>query len=412
LVDVLDVVVGRQSIFARNRALYGYELLFRPLQAGLDGQEPLTGDLMTSTVLFSAVGIGLNRLIGDRFVFCNADRGLLTGSVPVNLPPEQTVIEVLETVVPDDDVIRGCRRLSDQGFRLALDDFTWFDGAERLLEIADIVKLDLRITPIAELADLMPRLRSFGVELLAEKVESEQELQACLDLGFEYLQGYALARPNVIPGKILGPSKIGKLRMASVLLTGHFEIDELEHTISTDPGLTYQLLQMVGAGGLAGTRRRVRDVREALVMAGLRRIQNWAALLTMTEAGDTSAEDVTTALTRARMAELLAPRINPRQAGLAFTAGMLSAVDVLLGVPVEDLVESLSLDAELHQAAFGQSTPIGRLVRDVIDHLCAHPDPPRRSGLSEQDLEVAAMRALTWAVDLVHNLNDQRRIAS
>jgi EAL and modified HD-GYP domain-containing signal transduction protein len=407
-ITALDVVVGRQSIFDRDHHVYGYELLFRPL----DGGAPigsLSGDLMTSTVLYSATGIGLDRLIGDRFVFCNADRGLLTGAVPITLPPEQTVVEVLESVTPDEAVINGCRRLVEQGFRLALDDFVWFDGAEALLELAHIVKVDLRITPADELAALMDRLRPYNLKLVAEKVETDEEYQLCLDLGFHYFQGYALARPVVLPGRTLSSSQLGRLRMASALLGRDFEVCELEAIISTEPGLTYQLLQMAGAGGLAGTRRRIRNVRDAFVMVGTRRLQNWIALLSMIDRGSTATEDVTSALTRAKMSELLAAQVAPSDSGLAFTAGMLSAIDVLMGVPSEQVLQTLSLAEELNDAAFTDRTPVGRLVRDVIDHLSAHPAPLRRTGLSEQDFDLAAIRALTWALEVMDGISDALR---
>lgn len=403
-ITALDVVVGRQSIFDRDRAVYGYELLFRPIDASASATGPLSGDLMTSMVLFSATGIGLHRLIGNRFAFCNADRGLLTGAVPISLPPEQTVIEVLETVVPDAAIIEGCERLVAQGFRLALDDFVWFDGVERLLGLADIVKVDLTIVAPQDLPGLVQRLRQYDVKLVAEKVESEEEMLRCLDLGFDYFQGYALARPVILPGKTLGSSELGRLRMASALLGRDFEVDELEAIVATEPGMMLQLLQMAGAGGLAGTRRRVRNVREAFVMIGSQRLQNWIALLVMVDRRVTSTDDFTTALTRAKMSEVLALQLETGRSSLAFTAGMLSAIDVLMGIPTEQILSTLSLDDELQDAAFGEQSTTGRLVRDVIDHLSAKPKPSCRSGFTDQELDLAAIHALNWALDVVDGL--------
>lgn len=206
---MIDLVVARQAIFDRAGAIYAYELLFRSV--GTDSPQ-VDGDVMTGTVLFSSMNIGIQRLVGPKFIFCNADRGLLVGDVPITLPPQKTVIEVLETVLPDEEVLLGCRRLIRAGYRLALDDFQWFDGAESLLELASLVKIDLRLTSVAELPDLIARCRAFGVELVAEKIETEGELQACLDLGFDYFQGYALSRPRLVPDPIdqgrAGPDRL------------------------------------------------------------------------------------------------------------------------------------------------------------------------------------------------------------
>ena len=306
--------------------------------------------------------------------------------------------------VPDAAIIEGCKRLVAQGFRLALDDFVWFDGVERLLELADIVKVDLTIVAAQDLPGLVQRLRQYDVRLVAEKIESEEEMLRCLDLGFDYFQGYALARPVILPGKTLGSSDLGRLRMAEALLGRDFEVDELEAIVATEPGMLLQLLQMAGAGGLAGTRRRVRNVREAFVLIGSQRLQSWIALLVMVDRRVTSTDDITTALTRAKMSEVLALQLEAGRSSLAFTAGMLSAIDVLMGMPTEHILTTLSLDDELQDAAFGEQSATGRLVRDVIDHLSAKPNPSCRSGFTDQELDLAAIHALNWALDVVDGL--------
>jgi EAL and modified HD-GYP domain-containing signal transduction protein len=209
-VAAFDVVVARQAIFDRAGGVYGYELLFRPNQGGTDAGVGLDGDVMTSTVLSSTVSIGIERLVGSGYIFCNAGRGLLTGSAPVALPPARTVLEVLETVAVDEEVIAGCRRLVGLGFRLALDDFTWRHGAERLLELADIVKIDLRLVPPERLPALVARCRRYGVALVAEKIETTHEYTRSLALGFEYFQGYALERPRTVPGPAIDASGPGR----------------------------------------------------------------------------------------------------------------------------------------------------------------------------------------------------------
>jgi c-di-GMP-related signal transduction protein len=399
----VDVVVARQAIFDRDLGIYGYELLYRTVDGGNTAGVTVDSDRMTSAVLFNSVSIGIERLVGNGMVFINASRGLLTGSIPMTLPPERTVVEILESVSPDDEVIAGCRRLKTAGFTLALDDFTWFDGAERLLELASIVKLDLRLTPLADVPALAERCRAFDVALLAEKIETPTELQKCLELGFDYYQGYALGRPALVPSRTLDSSSMGRLRIAASLVGEDFNVDRLASIIRTEPAISYQLLQLAGLGARNGTRRKVRTLREAIVLVGTRRIQNWIALLMLTSTGAPSTEDVTISLTRARMSEILARPLGKREAEIAFTAGMLSAFDLLLGLPIEALLPGLSLDAELLDAAFGYTTAIGRIVRDVVDHQNARTGV-RLSGHPEVDLDLASIQALTWALEAVGEL--------
>jgi EAL and modified HD-GYP domain-containing signal transduction protein len=218
-VVALDVVVGRQPIFDGELSVFGYELLFRTLSGPTAAEAAgALGDQMTADVIFNSVSIGVDRLVGNKKLFCNASRGVLTGVVPVLLPPDQTVIEVVKTVVPHEDVLAGCRRLRKEGFALAIDDVRRCADVERFMELASIVKVDIQVTDPEELPALVEQCRRYDVSLVAEKVESTDELERCRALGFDYFQGYLLARPSEVPGRALDPGRVAQLRLAAHLL--------------------------------------------------------------------------------------------------------------------------------------------------------------------------------------------------
>ncbi len=395
---VLDIVVGRQPVFDRDLTVVGYELLFRPVEGGPAAE--LDGDLMTTAVLFSSVGIGVNRLVGDKTIFCNADRGLLTGSVPVVLTPERTVFEVVESVALDDEVVDGCHRLVEQGFMLALDHFRWTDHVEPLLEMASLAKIDLHLVDLGRLPELMQRCRRFELSLVAERIETAEQLNYCKELGFDYFQGYVLSRPRLVPGRTLDTSSVARLQLAAQLVSSECSAAQLEEIIRAEPAMAYQLLQMAGVGADHGFRRRVQTLREALVIVGWRQLQSWIGFLLLTNRGETSEEEVVTALSRARMAELLALEISPHLSGLAFAAGLLSSFDLLLGMRLEDVLISLPLDAELHDAVLAKDTEVGRIVGDVIDCQLGSPDKAVRAGIGEHVLHRSSIKALGWALDV------------
>src|SRR5580700_9124796 len=117
----MEVYLGRQPILDRGWKVAGYELLFRSSQANFCD---LSDDVMaTSQVIVNAVlGVGLDRLLGGKPAFINFDRTLLLGDWTTLLPPEKSVIEILERVSPDQEVLAACQRLRQQGYALALDD--------------------------------------------------------------------------------------------------------------------------------------------------------------------------------------------------------------------------------------------------------------------------------------------------
>jgi EAL and modified HD-GYP domain-containing signal transduction protein len=391
-----QVVVGRQGIYDAVGSVVGYELLFR----GVAGSSAsVTGDQMTAEVLFSAVALGFDHLVSDRDAFCNADRGVLIGDIPLNLPPERTVVEVLETVRLDRDVLDGCRMLAQEGYRLALDDFVWRPGSEELLPLASIVKIDMLETGGRELTELIERCRNYDVQLLAEKVEDPDQLGELRGLGFDLFQGYALERPALIAGRSMEPGVVARLRMAAALLTGDPEMDEVEEIVRTDPVLALQLIQVASVGRPGETRRQISSLRQALVLMGSRRVRNWAALLLSRSRTRTSVgHDFISTLILARACELLVTQVDAYRGHVGFAAGMLSAMPEELQVSPEDLCQTVSLSQELVDAAFRAEGPIGRIVRDAREFHHGSARMIRRSQLSTEDLHTAFAKAVAWAV--------------
>ncbi|MEO7127140.1 MAG: EAL domain-containing protein [Nakamurella sp.] len=414
-------VVGRQPIVGRDRDIVGYELLFRALETSTSAQQELPegtsddiraiaadGDAMSADVILNTVSIGFERVIGSKLAFCNADRGVLSGRVKIALPPSRTVVEVLEGVAIDDEIITGCRYLRKSGFRLAADDFRWFDGAERLLELMDIVKIDLRLTPQDEIEDLMNLCRPFGVQFVAEKVETDEELDHCMGLGFDLFQGYLLGRPNTISSPALGPTRHGVLQLAGALLARDTTFDGLERILRAEPALAYRLLQLAAIGRLGETKREVRSIREALILVGLTRIRGWLPALLLRPAGRSVDSALPTVLSRARMAELLAQQLYPPQSGFAFTAGMLSAFDLLIGISHAELVEALEVPRDLREAAFGGTSGVGRLISAVTAYQLEGKVPADLPGITAADLDLAAARAFSWAVRMTDGIDSSK----
>ncbi len=414
---ITTAVVGRQPIIDRTHRIIGYELLFRPLLTSTTADDPSAppapdGDHMTVGVFFSALGIGLERLTGGKEIFCNLDRGVLTGRLPMTLPRRNTIVEVLESVAFDDEVAAGCRRLRASGYRLAADDFRWRDDAEELLGQVDIVKIDIQATPAEEVADLVRRCRPYGVRLLAEKVEDGEELFRCCELGFDLFQGYYLGRPQTVSSPALNPAQHHVLQLAGVVLRPTTDFGEIERIVRTDPALSYQLIQLASLGRFGETRREVRSIREALVLMGEQRLRGWVPALMLRPAGPAIDTHLVTVLARARTVELLAARSDELDSAAGFTAGMLSAFDLLLNIPRERLADTLEIPPSLRADAFGHDTPLARLIAEVIDRehgsFDAAADEPDTADLATADLtfnEVAA-EAFGWAVEAATTIDE------
>ena len=141
----MDLFVARQPIFDRRRNVVAYELLFRSgLQNAFGQNDPNRASVqMMDTTLF---GFGLDSLVGDKKAYFNASRDVLVKEHWAVLPVGRSVIEVLETIVPDAEVAAACADIKKAGYQLALDDFVFRPEYELLLPVTDMVKVDFLAT--------------------------------------------------------------------------------------------------------------------------------------------------------------------------------------------------------------------------------------------------------------------------
>lgn len=185
------VLLGRQAIFDRTETLFGYELLYRSLRRGapVDRWSAVEQDRATRDVVASALWCGLDALAGELPAFINATRSLLVGQMRLPSLPTQIGIEVVESVVVDDAVLAGVRRLRDRGHLIAIDDFSGHPNQVPLLPYADIVKIDLRDL-VSQGPALLDLAVSHGARTVVERVETPDAFAWCRGLGFDLFQGH------------------------------------------------------------------------------------------------------------------------------------------------------------------------------------------------------------------------------
>ena len=232
--------------------------------------------------------------------------------------------------------------------------------------------------------------------LVAEHIETADDLRLCTDLGFDLFQGYHLLRPETLTTTTLSPSAVSALEVLSLLVDPDLSIEALEQVVYHDAALAVRVLQAANAAA-SGARRRFSSVREALVMLGTQRLKSWVMLMVAADVGGPDTARLTDAVIRARTCELLAPGDGLRP-DVAFTTGLVSRLDVVLGIPFDVVLERLGLAGELREALVTRSGPLGALLRIVEDYLegaagCGD-EPSRR-------MAEAHVRAIAWATGTI-----------
>jgi len=351
----MDVLVARQAIFDRDRRVYGYELLFRS-HGGRNEFDGTEGGLATKQVLAnSLLVIGLDNLVGSKKAFVNFGRGPLLQGWHASLPRGSTVVEVLETVEPDAEILEACRKLREEGYQIALDDFVYRPGLECLLEVADLVKIEIQSVSRAEQTLLVRSFKARGLQVLAEKVESPEEFEWARQAGYDYFQGYFFARPVIVRGRQIPAAKIHCLRLLQEAQRADLDFERLEVLILEDVSLSYQLLRYVNSP-LFALNSSIRSIRQALMYFGETELRKWIALATLSRtAEDKPSELIRHSLVRARFCESVARMAQKGLEQSAFLTGLFSLLDALIDRPLEEALSEMCLAPEIAAVLSGRA---------------------------------------------------------
>lgn len=397
--------VARQPIMDRRGSVHAYELLFRAgAEAGYRGD----GDLATRTMLDNTVLFGLDQLTGGLPAFVNCTREALTEELVQVLPPELTVLEILETVEPTAELIAACARLKSFGFRLALDDFVWKPEFEPLIELADYIKVDVLLSGPAERAALLERLKGVNVTLLAEKVETQEEYKQACQEGFTLFQGYYFCRPLLMENRKVPANRLWQLEILQMMRSDWLDLRALTSLVKRDPSLTYRLLRLVNSPMYA-IRQEVSSIRSALFAVGEDTFRRIATLAITTDLnGNQPLEILRMAFVRGRFCELAAGLCG-LDATEQYLLGMLSLLPAMLRMPMAEVTPALPLRKEIRQAlesaANAERSLLGWLEFHEQGDWTACGRAAKAAGLNEAVLLRIYAEAVLWAEDslrLVH----------
>ena len=355
------VVVARQPIFDAGWDVIAYELLYRPLP---DAAGPVGPEAMTAGVLASAFSeLGLDLLVGDRPAHVNVTREFLLDVRPLPLDPQRTVLELVEDQKVDGKLLDALSEAVEQGFTLALDDFKHAPKMDPLLDLASIVKLDVRALTPKQLESEVRKLSTRNLTLVAEKVETAEEYELCRELDFDAYQGYFFALPELSRTPGTPTRELGTL-CALASTDEDTTLEELEEIVRRDAGLSHKLLRYANSAHVSPLRP-ITSLRHALTMIGATAIRRWALLLALSGLKDAPHALLDTAMVRARMSELLAPQMAAAP-DRAFTAGLFSLLDAMTGRRMDELVAELQFDDRLAEAMLKREGPEGVVLQATL----------------------------------------------
>jgi len=361
--NLSNIYIGRQPIFDRDMRIIAYELLYRDSsknQATINCQNTST----TTVILNLITEFGFTTATGNKTAFVNLSKDFLTGMLPIYLPADKVVLEILEDTIVDDALIAGLQQLKKQGFTLALDDFIYSSEWEPILPLVDYIKVEIPALNRDEIKQHVSRLKKYNVKLLAEKIESEEEYNFLHTCGFDLFQGYFLERPEVIKGKGIASNKLSILLLLAKLSNENITVDDLVKSISSDVSLCYKMLRHLNSAYYS-LERKIESIHEAVTYVGIKKLKYWATLIALSNINNKPDDYMQLTMVRAYMCEQIAIRNGTQDTQPFFAVGLLSTLNTLLALPMQQILESLPLSGDMQNALLHYQGATGKVLECV-----------------------------------------------
>ncbi len=343
-----SVFVARQPIFDLFGTACGYELLFR--NSG-ESVAAVINNPSLATVCVATCGFVFSQddFESAKKLFINFTDDLIVQKAPKALPPSYTVIELLENSSLTDEVFSALVELKQLGYTIAIDDYTGADEFEQFIEIADIVKVDVLDQSFEQVEAIARKLGSKKVQLLAEKVETNEEFLKLKELGFTLFQGFYFSKPEMIEGRKISTAESSRLCVLNEIQRPDLDIESVLSIIRKDVTLSYRLLRFLNSAAFNFSVE-ITSLSQAARLIGEKRLKHWLRLAVISDIGSSlySEELCNIAITRAvffeALAELQVASTKKREEMYMF--GLFSMLDALLNISMSEVVKYLPLNNE------------------------------------------------------------------
>ena len=399
-----QVFIGRQPIVDAQQKIVGYELLFRSNSE--DNAAHFADDFSAGAqVLINTLSnMGTEWLMGDKLAFLNVTETMLTSEFMELLPAKRIVLEIQGDINPSPALIERLQGLQTLGFAFALHLAQISSDNETLIKLASYVKVDLLSTPLDKLGDIAAKLQPYNLKIIAEKVETLAAYKRCKECKFDFFQGYYFAHPEILTAKVINPSQAMVLDILNKV-RNNADIAEIERGFKRDVALSFKLLRYINSVGF-GLSCEIQSIRHALSILGYQQLYRWLTLLIVTSnEGATPPALMKTAITRGRLTELLGQdMVDRNERDNLFIVGIFSLLDAMLEMPMEKVLDKLTLPENIADALLMREGIYGPFLS--LAEACESADIRRINELATAltiepaKVNEAHLQALAWVEDL------------
>ena len=365
-----NTYIARQAILDYQSNTFGYELLFRDSP---DNKFPeIDQDIATSKLIIQThLQDDISKISMGKMAFINFTEKCLVNKYPLMFDKHSIVIELVGQKAPTSRSIKIIKYYFDKGYQIALSEYDVQEHWDVLLPYLTMVKVDIEKINPKRLRTIKAKTKALNVKLVAEKVETRYQLQALAEVGFNYFQGYFYQIPEIIKGQTLSPIKAQMLHLVSESYKTPFNFDTIAYIIGQDVNLSIGLLKMVNNFAF-GAIIEITSLKQAATYLGEEKLKQFISILALSKLSTDIPDEISKqVLITAKFMVSLASHSNTFKEikDFAFITGLLSEVDVMLKMPIIDVMKSMPLAKPIEQALIEHSGLLGDLLKLTSDYM-------------------------------------------
>jgi len=366
--------IARQAILDRHSKTIGYELLFRDSPENKFPE--IDQDIASSKLIIQ------NHLQGDiktislgKLAFINFTEKCLINKYPLMFDRQSIVIELVGHTSPTQRLVKIVKYYADKGYRIALTEYDLSEEWDVLFPYLSIIKVDIETTNPKRLQPVIQRIKPFNIKLAAEKVETNFQLQALTEVGFNFYQGFFYHEPEIVEGQTLAPIKTQMLNLISETFNTPLNFDAIASIISHDVNLTVGLLKMVN-NVATSTRVEITSLKQATAYLGEDKLKQFVTILALSKLTTDKTDEVSkqALITAKLMTSIASMNAFKEISDFAFITGLLSAIEVVLSMPIDEIVKTMPLASPIEDALVNHDGLLGKLLELTTNYITGTDD--------------------------------------
>lgn len=361
--------IARQAILDRNHQTVGYELLFR--DSPNNKFPEIDQDMATSKLIIQ------NHFQGDiqsvslgKLAFLNFTEKCLINKYPLMFDKASIVIELVGHQSATERLLKIVKYYHDKGYQVALSEYDLDSKWDVLFPYISMIKIDTEITNAKRIRPILERIKPFNIKLIAEKVETNYQLQSLAEVGFDYYQGYFYHEPEIIEGQTLAPIKSQMLHLISETFHKPLDFDHIAEIIGHDVNLTLGLLKLVN-NVATGTKIEITSLKQAAAYLGEDKLKQFVTILALSKLTTNKFTEISkqSLITARLMATLASESAFVEIKDFAFITGLLSSIEVILSMPIDEIVKTMPLAPPIVEALVNHSGLLGELLDLTTNYI-------------------------------------------